>query len=347
MIARGWIVVLAAAGWLQQGSPAPGVLKVEFIYDSAPFPQCHASTLAETPDGIVAAWFGGTRERHPDVGIWASRHQSGSWTEPVEIATGESDSGRYPCWNPVLFQPRAGPLLLFYKAGPSPSTWWGLLRTSGDGGTTWSGARRLPQGLLGPIKNKPIQLADGTLLCPSSTEHDGWRIHFERTADLGGSWEKTGAVNDVRSIAAIQPSILTLRDGNLLALCRTRQGKIGATESSDGGRSWGNMFLTELPNPNSGVDAVTLSDGRHLLVYNHSPRSRSPLNVAVSPDGKKWNAALVLESEPGEYSYPAVIQAKDGLVHITYTWRRVRIRHVVIDPGRLELSDIREGAWPN
>ena len=160
----------------------------------------------------AAAWFGGTREGSPDVGIWLSRHENGKWTAPVEVATGvQSATNRYPCWNPVLFQPKPGPMLLFYKVGPSPSAWWGMLMTSADGGKTWLKPRRLPEGILGPIKNKPVELSSGDLLCPSSTEDHGWRVHFERTRDWGQTWETTGPLNDGREISAIQPSILLRR----------------------------------------------------------------------------------------------------------------------------------------
>jgi predicted neuraminidase len=188
--------------------------------------------------------------------------------------------------------------------------------------------------MAGPIKNKPVLLADGTLLCGSSTEFAGWRVHMERTKDLGQTWERTGALNDGKTIGAIQPTILKMGDGQLQILCRSRQGKIATSQSSDGGKTWEELTLSELPNPNSGIDGVTLADGRHVLVYNHTSRGRSPLNVALSEDGKNWNEVLVPEDEPGEYSYPAVIQTKDGLVHITYTWKRVRIKHVVLDLGR-------------
>ncbi|MCX7723102.1 MAG: exo-alpha-sialidase [Verrucomicrobiae bacterium] len=328
----------------------PAILKAEFIFESAPFAECHASTIAETEAGLVAAWFGGPHERHPEVGIWVSRCVAGQWTTPVEVADGvESPTNRYPCWNPVLFQPKGGPLLLFYKVGPSPSSWWGMLMVSTNYGETWSKPRRLPEGILGPIKNKPVQLPNGDILCPSSTEHAGWRVHFERTSDLGQSWHATPPVNDPAEIGAIQPTILIHRDGRLQALGRTRQGKIFQVWSKDNGLSWGKMSLTDLPNPNSGVDAVTLKDGRHLLVYNHSstPKKRTPLNVAVSDDGLHWQAALVLEDEPNsQFSYPAVIQTRDGLVHITYTWKRLRIKHVVIDPSKLKLRPIVDGVWP-
>jgi len=331
------MIALAAALLLQQDSP--GLLKKEFLYDAAPFPECHASTLVDTKDGPVAAWFGGTREGHPDVGIWVARHDGRSWSAPVEVATGvQPDGKRHPCWNPVLFRPASGPLLLFYKVGPSPSTWWGLLRTSDDGGRSWSEAARLPDGILGPIKNKPVEPSPGTILCPTSSEHDGWRVHFERSADGGKTWEKTGPINDGKTIGAIQPCILLLPGGKLLSLSRSRQQKIVECLSADGGKTWGEAALTALPNPNSGIDAVTLADGRHLLVYNPTPKGRSPLNVAVSADGKEWKSALVLESEPGEYSYPAVIQAPDGLVHITYTWKRQRVKHVAVDPAKLVLK---------
>ena len=334
-----------------QNASQPGLLKSEFIYEKAPFPECHASTIAETKDGLIAAWFGGTRERNPDVCIWISRFVSGHWTPPFQVADGiQSPANRLPCWNPVLFQPKTGPLLLFYKVGPSPSGWWGLMKTSDDEGQTWSPARKLPDGILGPIKNKPVQLTNGDILCPTSTEgNGGWRVHFERTADLGQTWTATPPLNDGKEIAAIQPSILFYKHGRLQALGRTRQNRIFEIWSEDGGSTWGNMSLTSLPNPNSGTDAVTLKDGRQLLVYNHNPeeKGRSPLNVAVSDDDEHWQAVLVLENEPGkQFSYPAVIQTRDGLVHITYTWKRERIKHAVLDPTKLKLRPILNGVWP-
>lgn len=347
-----WCMQVWAAS---SGDPPPGVVRTEFIFETAPFPSCHASTIVETPFGLVAAWFGGTHERHPDVGIWVSRHENGQWTPPVEVANGvESPTVRYPTWNPVLFQPRDGPLLLFYKVGPSPSTWWGMLKRSFDGGRTWSEPERLPEGILGPIKNKPVQLPNGELLCGSSTEErEGWRVHFERTPDLGRTWTRTPPLNDGKTIAAIQPSILVHSRNRLQALGRTRQGRLFEIWSRDGGRTWDRMRLTALPNPNAGTDAVTLRDGRQLLVYNHAarPNLRSPLNVAVSPDGRRWFAALVLENDPAApngFAYPAVIQTRDGLVHITYTWKRQRIKHVVLDPDRLRLVPMTETIflWP-
>jgi predicted neuraminidase len=327
--------------------PQPGVVAAELIYKEAPFPQCHASTIAETGDGLVAAWFGGTRERHPDVGIWLARHDGKTWSRPMEVANGVQDATtRHPCWNPVLFQIPGGPLLLFYKVGPSPSTWWGMLMRSTDGGRTWSKPEKLPDNIAGPIKNKPVLLADGRLLCGSSTEDRGWRVHMEWTSDAGKTWQRTEPLCDGVSQGAIQPTIL--RHGERLQiLCRNRvPGPLWQSWSDDGGRSWSKLELTALPHPGSGIDGVTLADGRQLLVYNHTISGRTPLNVAVSCDGKEWSAAIVLENTPGEYSYPAVIQTAEGLVHITYTWKRQRVKHVVLDPGKLALKPIVDGKWP-
>jgi predicted neuraminidase len=316
-----------------------GIVQSEFIFKSVPFESCHASTIVETKEGLVSAWFGGKFEQSPDVGIWLSRYRNARWTRPVQIADGVQEDGhRYPCWNPVLFQPKAGPLLLFYKVGPNPRSWWGMIRTSNDCGQTWSLARRLPHGILGPIKNKPIQLQNGDMLCGSSTEdslHNQWYIHFERTTDNGKTWSRNDPDHPTIEINAIQPSILVYSGGQLQAIGRTRERRIFETWSCDSGRSWSGLSLTTIPNPNSGIDAVTLTDGRQLLVYNHSTKNRSPLNIAVTQDGKDWMSALELEKESGEFSYPAVIQSTDGLVHITYTWKRLRIKHVVVDPSRL------------
>lgn len=343
------LCALAGCSSEQTTSTHPSVTRSEFIYETAPYPSCHASTIVEvTPGHFVAAWFGGTKERDPDVGIWVARHDGAGWSTGVEVANGlRPDAPRVPLWNPVLFQPRTGPLLLFYKMGPSPSTWWGMLITSADGGKTWSAPRRLPDGIFGPIKNKPVQLADGTILSPTSDEtpeekgappdSNLWRVYFERSTDLGQTWTRTPFLNDGKAISAIQPSILFLGGDRLQAVGRTRQGKVFTVASPDLGQTWGEMALTDLPNPSSGTDAVTLADGRHILVYNHSGtrKIRTPLSVAISPDGVKWTRVLDLETQPGEYSYPAVIQASDGLVHVTYTWQRKKIRHVVLDPKKL------------
>jgi len=331
---------IAAAGARRAGlslaGREPAVISDEFIFTRTPRAMSHASSIAKCGESLVAAWFAGSLESRPDVGIWVARNDGHGWSTPVQVAHGKQDDGScHACWNPVLFQPAAGPLLLFYKVGRNPRVWRGLYLASNDGGRSWSPPRHLPEGILGPIKNKPVQLANGVVLSPSSAEDDGWRVHLERSAGHHGLWERSHPLNDGRAVAAIQPSILTHDNGRLQLLSRTKQGRIAEAWSHDDGVSWSEIRLTTLPNPNSGTDAVSLSDGRQLLVYNRSRYRRSPLVVALSRDGKHWQDALVLARGPGEYSYPAVIQAPDGLVHVTYSWNLSRIRHVAIDPAKL------------
>jgi predicted neuraminidase len=316
-------------------APSAAIVRREDIFDKAPFAQCHASSIVETETGLVAAWFGGKAEGSPDVGIWLARLGGAAWSAPAEVEVGRGTGGeRQPCWNPVLFLPERGPLLLFYKVGPSPSRWWGMMTTSRDAGLTWTAPRRLPTGIYGPIKNHPVELADGTILCGSSTEDGGWRVHFEWTNDLGMTWQKTDPINDGAGPGLIQPAVLRISGGRLEALLRSNAGSVFATRSEDGGLTWSRPEPLLLPNPNSGLDAVTLFDGRHILVCNPTLRGRSPLSVFIGVDGRAWTSVLTLEDERGaEFSYPAVIQTRDGLVHITYTWKRRRIRHAVIDPG--------------
>jgi len=333
------------------------VKRSELMYplDDKPTPECHASTIVETPSGMVSAFFAGTEEKDPDVGIWVSRIVDGKWSRPIEVVNGvENENLRYPCWNPVLFKPQSGSLLLFYKVGPDPRTWWGMVMTSDDDGKTWSKPRKLGEDpkvghLLGPVKNKPIQLSDGTIICPTSTEYKrangevDWMVHFERSSDNGRTWQVIGPINDGIEFDAIQPSILTYADGSMQVLCRSRQDVITESWSTDQGLTWSKMVATDLPNPNSGTDAVTLKDGRQLLIYNHStkkgkePKGRNMLNLAISNDGKSWKPVMTLENVPGEsgYSYPAIIQAKDGLVHMTYTYLRQSVKYVVVDPSKL------------
>ena len=333
-----------------------GIITDEFIYDKANFPSVHSATIAETPTGLVSAFFGGTRERNPDVEIYVSRMVNGKWTAPVSVADGvQSADKRLPTWNPVLYQIPGGDLMLFYKIGPKPSEWWGMLKRSKDGGKTWSAAEKLPNNQIGPVKNKPILLSNGNLFAPSSTEGNGWHVHFEVTPDFGKTWRKIGPLDQGKdTIDAIQPSILTHGDGKLQILARSRSRALATAWSYDNGETWTPLEKTNLPNNNSGTDAVTMKNGKHVLVYNHvlppgnlAKGPRTPLNVSLSKDGIHWKAALILEDSPiSQYSYPSVIQTSDVLLHFVYTWRREKIKHVVVDPSKLKLKKIKNGEWP-
>ncbi|WP_247235407.1 exo-alpha-sialidase [Telluribacter sp. SYSU D00476] len=331
------------------GEPASGQavqwkkVSQEMIFTNPPFKECHASTIEEVrPGELVAAWFGGPHEGHKEVGIWLATQKGGKWSQPKLMAEGIMNANlRYPCWNPVLFKAREGKLFLFYKVGPSPREWWGMVMSSDDNGSTWSKPERLPDGILGPIKNKPVQLANGDILSPTSTEtKEAWRVHLERSSDLGKTWQLV-LVDPTTTLDAIQPSILTYANNRLQILCRSKHDRIVEAWSEDGGKTWGELKKTEVLNPNSGTDAVTLRDGTQVLVYNPTTRGkewdkgRQKLHVATSRDGRTWTDIAVLEDkEKGEYSYPAVIQSQDGKVHITYTWERKNVNHVVLEMSK-------------
>ena len=366
-----------------------GIITDEFLYESTSFPECHSSSIIELENGdLVATFFGGTKEKNPDCCIWVCRKPKGSdkWTAPQIAADGvfdlkdpniaiaglsgineettPADKGpigphfkgdiangrRKACWNPVLFQvPGSDELLLFFKIGSSVGDWTGWLTRSADGGKTWSQREPLPEGILGPIKNKP-EYIDGRIIAPSSRENnEGWRPWIEMSDDNGKTWHTTGALpsdsamlsngNKMLPIYAIQPSILRHADGSLQILCRTRNSHLATSWSHDNGETWSPLTLTDLPNNNSGTDAVTLKDGRHLLIYNDfstikgTPKGvRTPLRVAISDDGVNWKNIATLEDSPvSQYSYPSIIQGRDGKIHMIYTWRRQRIKHVVLD----------------
>jgi len=311
-------------------------LTQEFVYEQADFPSCHASTIVESPDGqLTVAFFGGTRESADDVCIYQC---SKSMTDTVwSAAVCVAQDSLHACWNPVLFKVADDSLLLFYKTGPKVIYWRGHAKLSNDGGKSWEPYIDFPEDMFGAIKNKPVRLASGRIISPSSDERTGWTIHFELSDDSGKTWRKVGPVEQEDSIQSIQPTILVHKDGSLEALCRTKNGKVGVTWSKDEGETWSRVQLMDFPNNNSGLDAVTLPDGRFVMVCNPVGKTpgqwggpRTPLSVMMSSDGVNWSELAVLEADEGEYSYPCIIVGSDGALHIAYTWKRERIRYAKI-----------------
>jgi predicted neuraminidase len=307
-----------------------------FIFEKAPFASCHASTIVETEEGkLMAAWFGGKSEGASDVKIWQSRFDGKEWSPPE----GAAEETGTPCWNPVLFRSKSKTLFLFYKAGQDPMRWSGYVRRSTDSGKAWDKAEQLPAGLLGPIKNKPIQRADGTILAGTSVEsYKAWACWIERSTDDAKTWRRFGPITvPSHPYGIIQPTLFETSDKKIAMLCRSRDlGFICRAESKDGGETWSEAKATELPNPNSGIDLVQTDKSDLFLVYNPTKRERSPLQLAWSNDnGKTWKKVATLEDEAGEFSYPAIIQSHDGQLHVTYTWNRRHIKYLAFDPTKL------------
>jgi predicted neuraminidase len=323
----------------------------EFIYETAPFQSAHASTVVQLKNGdFMSAWFGGTKEGAPDVAIWCARRHEGKWSAPVELAR-EKDIASY---NPVLFYTKDGRLWLYYKFGPHPTSWTAARRYSTDDGANWSAVEHLPAGLYGPIRAKPLVLPDGTVVSGTSVEsYRSWACWIERSTDNGKTFTKSGPIvvssayvnapvtgGEVKEVPGsfdwgktegiIQPSVISLGGSKLRFYARStaRTGKICVADSEDSGRTWTDARPIDLPNPNSGIDAIALRDGRVVLIFNDTTKGRTPLNLAVSRDGEHFRIFQTLESGPGEYSYPALIQDREGDLDMTYTWNRKTIRYV-------------------
>jgi predicted neuraminidase len=316
--------------------------KSEFLFEpgSTSFPSSHASTLVELKNGsILAAWFGGTAEGAPDVAIWSSHQAGTTWSTPVELVREPGVA----CWNPVLFhvenpQTKLPRLWLYYKFGTDPQNWTAARKYSDDEGITWSSVEHLPAGLVGPVRAKPLVLSDDTIVSGSSTEtYHSWAVWIERSTDFGKTWAKIGPIvpppTDLSSNqrqGIIQPSVVSLGAKHLRLYARSTEviGKVVAADSYDDGITWGPAHSIDVPNPNSGIDAIALKDGRVVLVYNNTTKGRSPLNLAISNDGEHFTMFSTLEAQPGEFSYPAMIQSRNGDICITYTWNRKSIRFV-------------------
>jgi predicted neuraminidase len=333
--------VTIAALFAQELCVAGAAVTQEFIFTKAPFASAHASTVVELKNGdLLSAWFGGSAEGMPDVAIWSARRTGGAWSRPAELVR----EPEIACYNPVLFYSADGRLWLYYKFGPHPSSWSAGRRSSTDDGKTWSPVEHLPAGLYGPIRAKPLVLADGTIVSGTSVEsYHSWAAWIERSVDNGNTWSKIGPIAapprplSLETYGIIQPSVVRLKEGTLRLYARSTEqiAKICVADSADGGRHWTAVHTLNVPNPNSGIDAVALPDGRVLLIFNNSTTGRTPLNLAVSTDGEHFRIFQTLEKGAGEFSYPAMIQGREGDIHITYTWNRRRIRY-----ARLALQDV-------
>jgi predicted neuraminidase len=314
----------------------------EYIFNQSVTNNCHAATITEImPGQLMAAWFGGSHEGAKDVGIYISTYNGKEWSAPgcpiKPLVTAEDT---LPCWNPVLFKSQSNCLYLFYKIGKNPREWFGAMVTSNDNGKTWSAPQYLPDGILGPIKNKPIETSPGTILCGSSTEsmeNNQWRVHVECYTESSGKWEKI-PVENKKGFDIIQPTFLAHPGSTIQMLCRSKHNKLITSLSEDNGKSWSRMDSLDVINSNSGIDALSIANNSFLLVNNPLPQGaewyngRNVLDVEYSANGLHWEKLLDLENQDkGEFSYPAIIQASDGRIHILYTYNRKYIKHVAFD----------------
>ena len=304
------------------------------------FASCHASTLVQMRNGrLLASWFGGTLEGHDDVGIWLSIRKGCEWTQPTLVARVRNK----PHWNPVLFADKGVAYLFFKVSVDEPlsgerahvydgwETWW---MRSDDEGETWSEPIELVSGDRegrGPVRNKPILLSNGDWLAGASVETaDQWDVFLDRSADKGLTWTATEWLQIDRNIfmgkGAIQPTLWESEPGHVHTLVRTTCGFAGRSDSTDYGRTWTELYPTDLQNNNSGLDVAKLDDGSLALICNPvSDQARTPLSLFLSTDnGQTWPRRLDIETGEGGFAYPSIIATSVGMA-LTYTWNRTNI----------------------
>lgn len=322
---------VSALLFLSRTSASAGLRVVEYesIYNFS-IPSAHAATLAQTEDGtLVCAFFGGPAEKSPDTAIFIARKRpGGKWTRPTEIANGKfGKDKRTAAWNPVLFVDGKH-IYLFYKLGDSPRTWEGFVKVSADNGKTWGMQFKLDDGLIGPTKNKPIKFRD-KIIMPSSREFHasfGWSSCFEIVQ-----------LDNIRQIkvpgsifyGAIQPAVVRLQDGTLKAFMRSRCGYVCQSSSKDG-ITWSAAERTEIPNPNSGLDAIALKDGKIALACNPTEKDRNEMALFISSNGGQTWEKVFSKKRKYPQEYPSIIESRDGKIHLIYTRNR-HISHIVLE----------------
>jgi predicted neuraminidase len=323
-------------------------MRYEHVFgDVRNFSQCHAATLVRSEDGgLLVAWFGGTREGHRDTAIWAAdrnpsaRGEDGVWSAPRVIAKVRDEAH----WNPVLFAIGPKDWILHFKVGMRIHDWSTWSQRSTDAGETWGPARELvpgDRGGRGAVKNKPIRLACGDWLAGASIEsRKGWNAFIDRSADGIQGWQATRPFaierRHRRGKGIIQPTLWQSSERDVHALARSTEGSLYRSDSADGGHSWSPARPTAIPNNNSGVDLVRLSSGLLALACNPVAgnwAARSPLSLLFSRDnGESWPERIDIESDPGEFSYPALVEG-DGGLDLAFTWnrRRIAVAHLALE----------------
>ena len=318
------------------------------------FPACHASSICEAPNGdLLACCYAGQQEGAPDQVILGARfdHESSKWLETkvwVDVAHRAAGNPR------VFLGPEKDVVWLIAPINYGAAWCSGgtrlFMKRSYDNGHTWTDLELLidEKGILG--KNKPL-IHDSLCLLPVEKE-DIWSAAFLRSEDGGETWKLTGDLGKDAGAHLIQPAVVMLANGTLMAYMRSQENFIFRSYSYDKGKTWSKSEATPLPNNNSGIDMVRLASGNLALVYNPTKLdsshnklapswptvmpvgfeawgARTPLEITLSPDeGKNWPYTVTLEDSPGVFSYPAIIQSRDGMIHVTYTYQREAIRHV-------------------
>ncbi|RLJ65281.1 sialidase family protein [Sulfurisoma sediminicola] len=314
-----------------------------------PQPSAHAATLAELPDGrIAAAWFAGSAEGARDVAIFLATFDGRQWSETRPIVTraqAQRDTARLvrKLGNPVLASDDRGRLHLWFVS-VGYGGWAGSAINhvaSTDGGRNWSEASRLITSpfwnLSTLVRTPPMPLADGGWGLPAYHEFAAKRAEWLRLDAQGRVLDKARLPGAARTL---QPAVAALDGGRAVAMMRDAgpANRIPLATTQDAGATWQAARATALANPNASVALLHLADGRLLLAWNPQTANRDKLALSLSRDaGATWSAPKIVEDSPGgEFSYPALLQGRDGTIHLAYTWQRKTIKHLAFSPAWLE-----------
>ncbi|MCZ6852475.1 MAG: exo-alpha-sialidase [Gammaproteobacteria bacterium] len=318
----------------------------QFVNQSEDVPRVHAPTAIINAEGeLHSYWYGGASEGATDVAIYGARFDpmTNVWTDHHKITSAASATAQTGYWvrkigNPVAFAHPDESVWLFYINVTIGG--WALsainLAISTDGGRSFSGDKRL---VTSPffnrstlVKTPAFELANGLTGLP---------VHHQMMAKHGEllTLDSRGDVIDKRRIpstlSALQPAMVSLPDGTLVALMRSDAGKILRSSSENRGASWSQAIQVDVPNPDSAVAVVSTPTGL-LLAFNNDPKDRDTLSLAHSDDGgNNWREFHVLENQPNlhehdhsnEFSYPWFVK-DNGTYHLFYTWQRTSIKHV-------------------
>ena len=310
-------------------------------------PYKHPASMTELSNGdLYLVYYGGKGEYAVNTAVFGARLRKGTtqWTAPQAIAHDPFRS----VGNGVIWEAPDGLVWLFYvvRYGETWSTSRIQFKVSRDHAETWSDASVLSQDEGDMVRGRPIVLADGDYLLPiyHETGHDPESVGPDSTSlfmkfnPARKTWTKTGAIRSARG--NIQPAVVQLEDGRLLAYCRRGGdydpktiGYIVRSESHDGGRTWSEGKDSNFPNPNAAVDFLKLRSGRLLLIFNDSMSRRTPLTAALSPDqDRTWPIRRNIAEGNNDFGYPSVFQAHDGRIHLVFTSdRRSVVNHAVFD----------------
>jgi predicted neuraminidase len=335
-----------------QDAPPKSYVREALLVPGDAYPSIHGSSVVELDNGeLLITWFAGSRERAPDTQIYSMRYSTSSNTyAPANVVVRRNEKAEGAFWadktvgNTILYQDDDKILWLFYNAVMVRSGWSGALInyvTSHDNGRNWSPPKRFATVIGNLVKNPPLRLSSNSFLVPCYTEFLSHKSYVCKVTHENGKIVAKSCDAQVPAEGLIQPALVRTKSADIVMTLRDRSKQgVHLSRSLDGGETWSNPAQVGLPNPDSAIATITLDDGRILLAYNHSSEKRTPLSLAVSEDnGRSFMRMRDVEDGSGEFSYPSLLQSRDALIHLIYTYKRGQqrtLKHITFDRDWLQ-----------